>query len=179
MSDNPVQIIVAAFNDEKTAKAALKELKKAQIRALSRQVYIKRCVFFEYPDCARAFVYLVLLEQTEIVYIKFFVSDCSRKARHIPWYSCDSELVGGDGEPGCLGNRAEIDFDDVRHLLRLADRDQFPGIDVRVWLFRPYPEPGHRIQLRVMAARGVGGTAVIVVLVIPDLGDILGIRGID
>ncbi len=30
MSENPVQLIVAAFNDEKTAKSALKELKKAQ-----------------------------------------------------------------------------------------------------------------------------------------------------
>jgi len=30
MSDVPVQLIVAAFNDEKTANAALKELKAAQ-----------------------------------------------------------------------------------------------------------------------------------------------------
>jgi uncharacterized membrane protein len=30
MSDNPIQLVVAAFQDEKTAKAALKELKHAQ-----------------------------------------------------------------------------------------------------------------------------------------------------
>jgi len=30
MSDNPIQLVVAAFKDETTAKAALKELKKAQ-----------------------------------------------------------------------------------------------------------------------------------------------------
>ena len=30
MSDNPIQLVVAAFQDETTAKAALKELKKAQ-----------------------------------------------------------------------------------------------------------------------------------------------------
>ena len=29
-SDNPIQLVVAAFKDETTAKAALKELKKAQ-----------------------------------------------------------------------------------------------------------------------------------------------------
>ena len=30
MSENPIQLVVAAFKDEKAAKAALKELKKAQ-----------------------------------------------------------------------------------------------------------------------------------------------------
>jgi len=30
MSDNPIQLIVAAFKDEDTAKVALKDLKKAQ-----------------------------------------------------------------------------------------------------------------------------------------------------
>ena len=30
MSDNPIQLVVAAFQDEKSAKAALKELKAAQ-----------------------------------------------------------------------------------------------------------------------------------------------------
>ena len=30
MSDNPIQLVVAAFKDEAAAKAALKELKQAQ-----------------------------------------------------------------------------------------------------------------------------------------------------
>ncbi|MCK4724333.1 MAG: hypothetical protein KAT29_00960, partial [Anaerolineales bacterium] len=36
MSDVPVQLIVAAFNDEKTANAALKELKAAQRQKVIR-----------------------------------------------------------------------------------------------------------------------------------------------